>query len=79
MTITDTFRAAIHVLTTLQVDHLWLLQEGIAAGPEIQERLRRIDFVYREVETLARAAAVHPDGFFRYIASGGAANTPSEN
>jgi hypothetical protein len=79
MTLSDTFRAADHVLTTLQLDNLWALQEGIGNSAEIQDRLRRIDYVHQEVERLTKAAAIHSSGFSRYAASGGAANAPSEN
>ncbi len=79
MTTDETLRATLHVIATMQVDILWVLQMGTMTGADAQRLLDRLQALQDEVRLMRDAAAASPEQYKRYAAPGQAANEPSHN
>jgi len=79
VTTDETLRATLHVISTMQIDALRVLQAGTMSGPDVQRLLDRLQLLLNEVRQLQKAAMLTPDLYREYAAPGHSANVPSVN
>jgi hypothetical protein len=79
VTTDETLRATLHVIATMQIDILWVLQSGTMNGSDAQRLLQQLNALQREVRLIREAAAASPEQYAHYSAPGQTANKPSDN
>jgi hypothetical protein len=62
----QSLQTAEHVLSELQIDALFLLQEGLMVGEESRRWMRTVEEVQDEVQEFIKAATTNPSGFKRF-------------
>ncbi len=78
MTLDETFRATVPVVTTFLADMRLVIEMGTMDRVEAQQWLVRLRMLQRELDVMQTAAVASPEQYARYAAPGQRANEPSE-
>ena len=79
MTIDETLRATLHVMATMQIDILLVIQEGTLDMSRATRILESLASIQKEVAEIRSEASLAPQDWQRYAVSGQTANMPSDN